>query len=90
MHFSVDNIWSIYLQVQIGCQTDRIKGEVLKRAPCVHDRFPITSEMVHVHNLWGGLIYLVAPPKTQVEGVEVIVQIAVPAPYYKSGETTIN
>uniref|UniRef100_A0A673BCJ5 TRPM8 channel-associated factor homolog n=1 Tax=Sphaeramia orbicularis TaxID=375764 RepID=A0A673BCJ5_9TELE len=75
-------------KVQIGCQTDRLKAEVLKRAPCVHDRFPISSEMVQVRNLWGGLIYLVAPPKTQVEGVEVIVQIAVPAPYYKSGVTT--
>uniref|UniRef100_A0A673BDW0 Peptidase M60 domain-containing protein n=1 Tax=Sphaeramia orbicularis TaxID=375764 RepID=A0A673BDW0_9TELE len=78
----------IYLQVQVGCQTDKLNAEELKRAPCVHERFPISSEMMHVRNLWGGLIYLVAPPKTRVEGVEVIVQIAVPAPYYKSGVTT--
>lgn len=76
----------MYLQVQIGCQTDKLNAEELKRAPCVCERFPITSEMMQVRNLWGGLIYLVAPPKTQVEGVEFIVQTGVPAPYYKSGE----
>ncbi|XP_051252627.1 LOW QUALITY PROTEIN: TRPM8 channel-associated factor homolog [Dicentrarchus labrax] len=75
-------------KIQIGCQTDRLNAAELKRAPCVHERFPVTTEMVQVWNLWGGLIYLVAPPKTQVDGVEVIVQMAVPAPYYKSGVTT--
>ncbi|XP_053176531.1 TRPM8 channel-associated factor homolog [Scomber japonicus] len=74
--------------VQIGCQTDYLKAEELKRAPRVHVRFPVTTEKMQVDNLWGGLIYLVAPPNTQVEGVEVIVQKAVPAPYYKSGVTT--
>ncbi|XP_054467922.1 TRPM8 channel-associated factor homolog isoform X2 [Anoplopoma fimbria] len=75
-------------EIQIGCQTDHLEHEELKRAPCVHERFPVTSEMMQVWNLWGGLIYLVAPPDTQVEGVEVTVQMAVPAPYYKAGVTT--
>ncbi|KAI3354556.1 hypothetical protein L3Q82_019054 [Scortum barcoo] len=75
-------------KVQIGCQTDRLNAEELKRAPCVHERFPVTTEMMQVSNLWGGLIYMVAPPKTQVKEAEVIVQVAVPAPYYKSGVTT--
>nr|XP_046244482.1 TRPM8 channel-associated factor homolog [Scatophagus argus] len=75
-------------KIQIGCQTDRLSAAELKRAPCVYERFPVTSEMMQVWNLWGGLIYLVSPPKTQVEGAEVIVQMAVPAPYYKSGVTT--
>ncbi|XP_026172019.1 TRPM8 channel-associated factor homolog [Mastacembelus armatus] len=80
----INNGWKI----QIGCQTDHLNHEELKRAPCVHERFPITTEMMQVWNLWGGLIYLVAPPKTQVNGAKVVVQMAVPAPYYKSGETT--
>lgn len=80
----VNNRWKI----QIGCQTDYLKASELKRAPRVHERFPVTSKMMQVWNLWGGLIYLVAPSKTKVEGVEVIVQMAVPAPYYKSGVTT--
>ncbi|XP_068567403.1 TRPM8 channel-associated factor homolog [Cebidichthys violaceus] len=75
-------------KIQIGCQTDRLNTGELKRAPCVHEQFNITSEMMQVWNLWGGLIYLVVPHKTKVEGVEAIVQMAVPAPYYKSGVTT--
>ncbi|XP_061923993.1 TRPM8 channel-associated factor homolog [Entelurus aequoreus] len=75
-------------KVQIGCQTDHLQHEELKRAPKVHERFSVTTGMLLVWNLWGGLVYLVAPPKTQVGGLEVTVQIAVPAPYYKSGATT--
>ncbi|XP_039478330.1 TRPM8 channel-associated factor homolog [Oreochromis aureus] len=75
--------------IQIGCQTDSLHhNEELKRPPSVHERFPVTSEMIQVWNLWGGLIYLVAPPKTQEKGLLVTVQMAVPAPYYKSGVTT--
>ncbi|KAK2912778.1 TRPM8 channel-associated factor homolog [Channa argus] len=74
--------------IQIGCQTDILNADELKRAPHVSEQFPITSERMQVWNLWGGLIYLVAPPNTQVKGVEVIVEKAVSAPYYKSGETT--
>ncbi|XP_019111803.2 TRPM8 channel-associated factor homolog [Larimichthys crocea] len=75
-------------KIQIGCQTDRLSSQELKRAPCVHERFTVDSEMMQVWNLWGGLIYLIAPPKTQVNGMEATVQMAVPAPYYKSGVTT--
>nr|XP_014268336.2 TRPM8 channel-associated factor homolog [Maylandia zebra]XP_014268337.2 TRPM8 channel-associated factor homolog [Maylandia zebra] len=76
-------------KIQIGCQTDSLHHhEELKRPPSVHERFPVTSEMIQVWNLWGGLIFLVAPPKTQVKVLEVIVQMAVPAPYYKSDVTT--
>ncbi|KAM9317879.1 TRPM8 channel-associated factor homolog [Pholidichthys leucotaenia] len=78
-------------KIQIGCQTDGLhKHDVLKRAPRVHERFSVDSEMIQVCNLWGGLLYLVAPPKTQVTGLEVIVQMAVPAPYYRSGVTTLS
>ena len=74
-------------QVQIGCQTDYIgNSSELRRAPSVCQKVPVDSEMMQVWNLWGGLIYLVAPPNTEVDGAEVIVQVAIPAPYYKSGE----
>jgi len=74
-------------QVQIGCQVDCLdRLKELWRAPCVHKTFRITTPMVQVWNLWGGLLYLVAPPNTQVEGLKVTVERAVLAPYYKSGE----
>ncbi|KAG7277053.1 hypothetical protein CRUP_025463 [Coryphaenoides rupestris] len=56
-------------KVQIGCQVDCLdRLKELWRAPCVHKTFRITTPMVQVWNLWGGLLYLVAPPNTQVEG----------------------
>ncbi|XP_065137607.1 TRPM8 channel-associated factor homolog [Paramisgurnus dabryanus] len=77
-------------KVQINCHTDNIGGaDVLRRAPVVHERFSLYNEMVQISNLWGGLIYLVAPPKTKVDGVEIVVQTAVQAPYFKSGETSV-
>ncbi|XP_059186461.1 TRPM8 channel-associated factor homolog [Centropristis striata] len=76
--------------VQIGCQSDYLKHEELKRAPRVHQTFLVDTEKMEVWNLWGGLIYLVAPPNMKVEGAEVRVQIATPAPYYKCGVTTAD
>lgn len=77
-------------EVQIGCQTDNLStADVLKRAPVVHERFPLDQKMVQICNLWGGLIYLVAPTNTKVDGVEIVVQTAVKAPYFKSGETSV-
>lgn len=47
--------------------------------------------MVEVWNLWGGLIYMVAPLKTQdLKGTEVTVQMAALAPYHKSGECVVG
>ncbi|XP_029027204.2 TRPM8 channel-associated factor homolog [Betta splendens] len=74
--------------IQIGCQTDFLDAEELCRAPCVCEEFSVSTDVMQVCNLWGGLLYLVAPPNTKVESVEVIVQTAVLAPYYKFGETT--
>ncbi|KAJ8369061.1 hypothetical protein SKAU_G00090890 [Synaphobranchus kaupii] len=78
-------------KVQIGCQTDNIgRSPVLKRATVVYERFDIDSEMIQVFNLWGGLIYLVAPSRSEEGELEIIVEKAIPAPYYKSGVTTVE
>lgn len=75
--------------MQLGCQTDNIGGaNILKRAPVVHERFPLDTEMVQVWNLWGGLIYLIAPPQSKVDGVEIVMQVSVQAPYFKSGKNS--
>ncbi|MFT7803515.1 TRPM8 channel-associated factor 2-like [Arapaima gigas] len=77
--------------VQVGCQTDNIgHSDNLKRAPVVHERFPINSEMVLVSNLWGGLLYLVAPQKSNAGDLEIVVQWAVKAPFYRFGKTTVE
>ncbi|KAG7470797.1 hypothetical protein MATL_G00117640 [Megalops atlanticus] len=77
-------------EVQIGCQTDYVgNADKLIRAPVVHERFPIESDTIQVSNLWGGLIYLVAPSNCQEGELEITVEEAVRAPYYKSGETSV-
>uniref|UniRef100_A0A3Q2TGL7 TRPM8 channel-associated factor homolog n=1 Tax=Fundulus heteroclitus TaxID=8078 RepID=A0A3Q2TGL7_FUNHE len=73
-------------KIQIGCQSDALHKEELWRAPYVIKRFPVTSEKMQVWNMWGGLIYLMAPCDVKVDDEEVVVQKAVSAPYYKSGE----
>ncbi|KAG7235941.1 hypothetical protein INR49_001744 [Caranx melampygus] len=55
-------------KVQIGCQTDKLKGEKLKRAPSVHERFSVTSEMMQVWNLWGGAHLPVGPTQNTSGG----------------------
>ncbi|KAL2095900.1 hypothetical protein ACEWY4_008048 [Coilia grayii] len=78
-------------RVRIGCQSDNLrKAVVLKRAPVVCESFPVDNDILQVWNLWGGLIYLVAPRQCEVMDAEVVVQKAVRAPYYKSGETSVN
>ena len=85
---SLLTLLSLWLyQVQISCQTDNLDHlKELRRAPCVHKTFSITKPMMQVWNLWGGLLYLVAPPNTQVQGLKVTVERAVLSPYFKSGE----
>ncbi|KAI4871509.1 hypothetical protein NFI96_029130, partial [Prochilodus magdalenae] len=78
-------------QVQIGCQSDDLsKADELKRAPVVCVSFPLEKENTEVWNLWGGLIYLIAPPNTTVCEVEIVIQTAIKAPYYKSGKTSVS
>ncbi|XP_032401730.1 TRPM8 channel-associated factor homolog [Xiphophorus hellerii] len=74
-------------RIQIGCQSDVLHKEELWRAPYVIKSFPITSERMQVWNLWGGLIYLLAPRDVKVENEKIVVQEAITAPYYKSGVT---
>uniref|UniRef100_A0A3B3U722 TRPM8 channel-associated factor homolog n=1 Tax=Poecilia latipinna TaxID=48699 RepID=A0A3B3U722_9TELE len=77
-------------KIQIGCQSDELHHEELWRAPYVIKRFPVTSERMQVWNLWGGLIYLVAPRDVKVEDEKIMVQEAITAPYYKSGEFILS
>ncbi|CAL1574290.1 unnamed protein product [Knipowitschia caucasica] len=78
-------------KVQISCQSDELDTkDDLYRAPVVSERFMVSAETTMVQNVWGGLIYLIAPPKTKVTAAEVTVQEAVRCPYYRSGETSLE
>lgn len=80
--------WSRFaFQVQIGCQCDDLNNaDVLKRAPVVTQRFGIDQEKIKVSNLWGGLIYIIVPKGAKLGPVDITVEEAVMAPYYKGGK----
>lgn len=76
-----------HLKIQIGSQRDHLHDkDDYYRAPVVFKIFPVTSEGMKVWNMWGGLIYLLAPPNVTANEEEVVVEVAVSAPYYKTGE----
>ncbi|RXM94065.1 TRPM8 channel-associated factor-like [Acipenser ruthenus] len=78
-------------RVQIGCQCDNLNNaDVLKRAPVVTQRFGIDQEKIKVSNLWGGLIYIIVPKGAKLGPVDITVEEAVMAPYYKGGETSTS
>ncbi|XP_058865134.1 TRPM8 channel-associated factor homolog [Acipenser ruthenus] len=78
-------------KVQIGCQCDNLNNaDVLKRAPVVTQRFGIDQEKIKVSNLWGGLIYIIVPKGAKLGPVDITVEEAVMAPYYKGGETSTS
>ncbi|KAL4659573.1 hypothetical protein GN956_G3710 [Arapaima gigas] len=78
------------LELQIGCHTDNLSGlSKLKRAPVVTRCFPVTAERLQVSSLWGGLLYVVVPAGCRLGSVEVIVEEAVRAPYFKLGVSRV-
>ncbi|XP_078512420.1 TRPM8 channel-associated factor homolog [Lissotriton helveticus] len=77
------------LQVQIGCHSDNLSdAEEFCRPPVVIKLYQVKSEKMTISNLWGGLIYILVPSGCQLGFVQVTIQGAVHAPFYKHGETT--
>ncbi|XP_030333930.1 TRPM8 channel-associated factor 2 isoform X1 [Strigops habroptila] len=76
------------LKVQIGCHTDDLSHATeLKRAPVVIRTCDIACQKQTVSCLWGGLIYIVVPAKSNLGKVPITVEGAVRAPFFKLGET---
>ncbi|XP_066488101.1 TRPM8 channel-associated factor 2 isoform X1 [Tiliqua scincoides] len=77
------------LQVQIGCHSDDLSAKKkLKRAPVVVRKFKVSCEKQSISCLWGGLIYVLVPARSQLGTVPVTIVGAVRAPYFKLGETS--
>lgn len=73
-------------QVQIGCHTDDLSHATeLKRAPVVIRTCDIACQKQTVSCLWGGLIYIVVPAKSNLGKVPITVEGAVRAPFFKLG-----
>ncbi|XP_043821121.1 TRPM8 channel-associated factor 2-like isoform X1 [Dromiciops gliroides] len=79
------------LQVQIGCHSDNLHGaQKLCRAPVVIHRCCLDRPELSVSSLWGGLIYILVPNGSKLGPVSITITGAVPAPYFKLGETSLE
>nr|XP_012623564.1 TRPM8 channel-associated factor 2 isoform X1 [Microcebus murinus]XP_012623565.1 TRPM8 channel-associated factor 2 isoform X1 [Microcebus murinus]XP_012623566.1 TRPM8 channel-associated factor 2 isoform X1 [Microcebus murinus]XP_020145278.1 TRPM8 channel-associated factor 2 isoform X1 [Microcebus murinus] len=79
------------LKVQIGCHTDDLtKARKLCRAPVVTRQCCMDRTKRSVSCLWGGLLYVIVPQGSHLGPVSVTFTRAVPAPYYKLGETSLE
>ncbi|XP_037691873.1 TRPM8 channel-associated factor 2-like isoform X2 [Choloepus didactylus] len=77
------------LKVQIGCHTDDLtSASKLSRAPVVTHQCCMNRTKRSVSCLWGGLLYIIVPKGSALGLVSVTIRRAVPAPYYKLGQTS--
>ncbi|KAM8952836.1 TRPM8 channel-associated factor homolog [Pelodytes ibericus] len=80
---------NVGLEVQVGCHSDDLSHlPELKRPPVVIQRYPVTQATLPVSNLFGGLIYIVIPGGHNLGQVQITIEGAVLAAYFKHGETT--
>nr|XP_020753219.1 TRPM8 channel-associated factor 2 [Odocoileus virginianus texanus] len=79
------------LKLQIGCHTDDLmSASKLFRAPVVTHQCYMDRTKQSVSNLWGGLLYVIVPTGCNLGPVSITIKKAVPAPYYKLGETSLD
>ncbi|XP_007954785.1 TRPM8 channel-associated factor 2-like [Orycteropus afer afer] len=77
------------LKVQVGCHTDDLShANKLCRAPVVTHQCCMDRPRLSVSCLWGGLLYVIVPKGSSLGPVPVTFRRAIPAPYYKLGETS--
>ncbi|XP_053330036.1 TRPM8 channel-associated factor homolog [Spea bombifrons] len=82
---------NVGLEVQIGCHSDDLSYlPVLKRPPVVIQRYSVNKATLAVSNIFGGLIYIVIPSGCSIGKVQITIEGAVLAPYFKHGETTVK
>lgn len=77
--------WSL----QIGAHSDDLTGvdEAWRRVPRVTFRWRIEGESTHAASPFGGLVYLIPPPKPRAETIEATFRRVVDAPRFVLGVT---
>ncbi|KAM6201276.1 TRPM8 channel-associated factor 2-like [Rhynchocyon petersi] len=77
------------LKVQVGCHTDDLSNaSKLCRAPVVTHQCCVDQAWLSLPCLWGGLLYVIVPRGSTLGPVSVTFRKAVPAPYYRLGQTS--
>ncbi|KAL1777550.1 TRPM8 channel-associated factor 3-like [Sigmodon hispidus] len=77
------------LKVLIGCHTDNLsEAKTYYRPPVMTYIYCLDSSQKTISWLYGGLLYIIVPPKYDQNYVSVTISGAVSAPYFRKGETT--
>jgi hypothetical protein len=78
------------LFVRIGAHNDRIwHHDAWRRCPEICRRFKIQSQETQAANAFGGLLYIEVPGGCKLGTLSVQIKGAVPAPFYRRGETAL-
>ncbi|XP_075041972.1 TRPM8 channel-associated factor homolog [Mixophyes fleayi] len=80
---------NVGLQVQIGSHSDNLTYlSELKRPPVVVQRYAVDKVTLPVSSIFGGLIYIIIPEERDLGNIQISIEDAVLAPYFKNGETS--
>ncbi len=76
------------LSVRIGCHSDELWHlAAWKRVPALTRTTPLTGEVTEVGSAFGGMLYVVVPERGGTGEIEVTLEGAVEAPYFRLGKT---
>ncbi len=79
------------LRLRIGAHKDRLWGKpAWRRAPEITVERPLDAGRTTHACAFGGLIYVVVPPRCKLGAVTVAIQGAVPAPHFVLGTTSLE
>ncbi len=79
------------LSVRIGAHKDRLWHKAQwQRVPEITVTAPIESATTRVANAFGGLVYVVVPPRSQLGTVRIVIAGAVESPLFVLGKTSLE
>jgi hypothetical protein len=79
------------LELRIGAHKDELWGKARwRRAPEITVQRPLAAERSKHASAFGGLVYVVVPPRSTLGNVNVVIQGAVSAPHFVLGETSLE
>ncbi|XP_071953439.1 TRPM8 channel-associated factor homolog [Antedon mediterranea] len=79
------------LKVEIGCTTDSLhKKESIYRFPKITRSFELNSITTKASNVFGGLVYILVPAKTNLGIITITIDDAFQSPQFVSGTTSAD
>ncbi|GLI60851.1 hypothetical protein VaNZ11_003064 [Volvox africanus] len=89
--FGTPNAVGKMLKVQIGAHTDDLSGKpTWARVPSIVSSFDLNAFITSACNPFGGLVFLLVPPGSNLGNVKVTITNVVRAPYFQYNKTLLS